>query len=91
MAEKYLLQFRLFQYSLVIQIQGQTFPANKLNTELVKTNNPYGLYVPLYHPQIFIMYAVSTHRKDSRILENWKIEFQAGVMNVHSNIKEIHF
>ena len=40
--EKTLLQFWLFQYSLVIQIQGQTGTASKLKTNLVKTNNPYG-------------------------------------------------
>ena len=39
--ERSLLQFRLFQYSLVMQIQGQSGTASKLKTNLVKTNNPY--------------------------------------------------
>ena len=39
--ERSLLHFRLFQYSLVMQIQGQPGTASKLKTNLVKTNNPY--------------------------------------------------
>ena len=45
--ERSLLQFRLFQYSLVMRIQGQSGTASKLRTDLVKTNNPYELRVVL--------------------------------------------
>ena len=76
--EKTLLQFWLFQYSLVIQIQGQTGTASKLKTNLVKTNNPYGALCTIvsswdfhYVPTKYLRFP---HRKDSRIFgefENW--------------------
>ena len=91
--EKTLLQFWLFQYSLVIQIQGQTGTASKLKTNLVKTNNPYGAVCTIVSSLDFHYvptYGFHTGRIQG-YLENLKIEFQAWIMNDHSNVNEINF
>ena len=87
--ERSLLQFRLFQYSLVMQIQGQAGTASKLKTNLVKTNNPYGALSAIVSSADFhyVLCALPTYGfHTGRIqgyLENLKIEFQAGIMNDH--------
>ena len=77
--ERTLLQFRLFQYSLVIQIQGHAGTASKLKTNLVKTNNPYGAVSTIVSSLDFHYvptYGFHTGRIQG-YLENLKIEFQA--------------
>ena len=77
--ERSLLHFRLFQYSLVMQIQGQSGTASKLKTNLVKTNNPYGAECAIVSSGDFHYvptYGFHTGRIQG-YLENLKIEFQA--------------
>ena len=94
--ERCLPQFRLFQYSLVMRIQGQSGTASKLRTDLVKTNNPYELRVVLCAivSSVDFHYVPTYGFHTGRIqgyLENLKIEFQAWIMNDHWNVNERKF